>query len=181
MRKISHGGRYINPCVSYYPKFQLGLREDDKEVLLKIQGELNIGYINTVARKDKYIYKNSFHNTQNQCVLQISKKADLLKLVIILENYPLQSKKAKDFTTWSLAVIEKEKTAPNRLFLEYLYEKLKHNRKFGNSEYPEYTESFVPIDIPREWINHDRRFGLRKGSRRWLKQIYKGTGIVESF
>jgi len=157
-RSIRYGERNKSPCVTFYPSFHIGLREDDRPVLEIIKSNLGIGYTLPLHRKGKYIYERSFPNTKDQYMYRVNRKSDSARLVEIFRTYPLQSRKANDFAIWATAVEEKQKQYPDRLLLQYLFEKLKYERRFGNRKYKDFTSNYIPTDIPRELIERDRRF-----------------------
>jgi hypothetical protein len=82
--------RYDRPYV--YFKFEIGLREDDKETLEKLQRALGgFGCIRT-------------NNSNRSVALHVSRRDELLVVADFFERYPLRSKKRIDFEIWASAL-----------------------------------------------------------------------------
>ena len=79
------------------PKFALGLRCDDRPVIESIRRTL--GGLGTIHEYEpKSTSKRKVHWT-------ISSQTDCEALCVLLDAYPLRSKKQKDYAIWSKAVI----------------------------------------------------------------------------
>lgn len=147
--------------------FHISLREDDKAILDLIKEQLKMGTVVHIPRA-KYKYEGSFRNSKDQCMFRVQKIDECQQLVNIFETYPLHSKKARDFEIWKEAVkvvaSGNGRKAKDRLYLNYLYEKLICERKYGNNHFPEYSITTYQPNIPKELIEKDRRYGKRKSS-----------------
>jgi LAGLIDADG endonuclease len=90
-----HGG-------NYQPRFSLKLRDDDSEILKEIQKFIGIGTL----RKSKCSPIGSKYyspNAKDQYRLDII-GSDNMKLLCILDEFPLRSKKLRDYNIWKRAV-----------------------------------------------------------------------------
>jgi len=152
---------YRSITVALGVDFNISLRADDKPVLDLIRNTLNFGRVIYIP-KAKYRYNGSFNSSKDQYMFRTAKIDDCVKLVQIFDSFPLLSKKARDFTTWKEAVLFISKhnghKPKDRLYLNYLYEKLVHERKYSNNHFPSYSKDYIP-NIPRKLIEKDRRFG----------------------
>lgn len=83
------------------PRFDLTMRADDLAMLEAIREELGYGLVN--VRKTSYTNPQGYHSKRMAAFI-VWKKSDCLKLVELLEKYPLRSKKARDFRLWAEAV-----------------------------------------------------------------------------
>jgi hypothetical protein len=80
---------------SYYPRFGLGLRDDDLPVLVEIRDRLAIGDIRDHRQQGRW----------NPCArFTVETKRDLARLVVILDAHPLRAKKRRDYNIWRRAV-----------------------------------------------------------------------------
>ena len=121
---------------SYSTVFAITLRDDDIDVLLKIQEVLKIG---TVCRSVCVTNLGSCHVAHFRCY----GKSDALKLVEIFDSYPLQAKKARDYAIWRKAVLENQKSSGtrDRKMMKYLHDKIRLVKKYdapsdlANSDY----------------------------------------------
>lgn len=95
-----HGGR---GAVGYYCAFQLSLRDDDEAVLREIVDRVGLGRLYHRTRKPSTSGKAGATNPQYSWM--VTGKHDLAALVAILDEYPLRSKKARDFAVWREAVM----------------------------------------------------------------------------
>jgi hypothetical protein len=84
---------------SYRCIFSLHLRGDDRPILDDIRDNLEIGDV-----CDLRPYGQRCFNPTSR--FDVVRKAEVIRLRDIFTAYPLRSKKAKDFTTWSKAVDE---------------------------------------------------------------------------
>lgn len=83
--------KQVNGCETYDCQFTLGLRADDRPILVEIQRTLRIGTVSPPRP----------HEAGNpQARFAVSSKADCLRLVEILRAAPLRAKKARDFEIW---------------------------------------------------------------------------------
>jgi hypothetical protein len=79
-------------------RFQLTLRGDDAAILREIRAATGIGQLRTAHDKRKYV--------GNLCVVwQLQARADCLRLVELLDRFPLRAKKARDYAIWRRAVV----------------------------------------------------------------------------
>lgn len=81
----------------YGIKFTLKLRADDEGILREIVEKTKIGYV------EKYTGK-SVANANPQSQWRVNSQVDCLKLIELLEKYPLRAKKKRDFDIWKKAV-----------------------------------------------------------------------------
>jgi len=90
----------------YGTRFHIGLRDDDSPIIEEIADRLGFGL--RVQQRgswdDRY---GKRHNPQK--FFQLNSAIDCMKLVKLLDKYPLRAKKAKSYAIWRLAVIEKMK------------------------------------------------------------------------
>lgn len=103
---ISHHGG------NYQPRFSLKLRDDDTSIIEEVQHFLAVGTV----RKSKCSPIGSKYYSPNahmQIRLDII-GSDNVKLVEILDKYPLRSKKLRDYTIWKVAVEIYSKSLFNR-------------------------------------------------------------------
>ncbi|KKK76121.1 hypothetical protein LCGC14_2866860 [marine sediment metagenome] len=116
------------PRSKYRCRFAIGLRNDDKQVLLKIHNILKMGSI-----WDGPVY-NYDSNAQTQFI--ITSVRECAELVKIFEKYQLQAKKQRDFKIWKGAVAELQKPVDERNadLLEYYFLKIKQVRQYENQE-----------------------------------------------
>lgn len=123
----------------HYPYFNIRLRDDDLDILLKIQEFLNGG---TIYRSH---YNADCPGRKPAAELRLYKEADCLRLVEILDQYPLQAKKARDYAIWREAVLEKQKpmTERNQEKLKYLHDKIRLIRQYGSPNELEEPEPFA--------------------------------------
>ena len=91
---IAKGGR-LNFCK---PGFRLALRADDGPLLEEVRGVTGIGTLHRVE------LANRPENARPQIVWQVGSRADCAALVVILDHYPLRSKKRRDYDVWRAAV-----------------------------------------------------------------------------
>lgn len=100
-----HGG-------NYQPRFGLKLRDDDTSVIEEIQYFLAVGTIRN-SKCSSVSSKYYSPNARTQIRLDII-GSDNIKLVEILDKYPLRSKKLRDYTIWKKAVEIYSKSLFNR-------------------------------------------------------------------
>jgi LAGLIDADG endonuclease len=107
---------------SYYCRFMIGMRADDRPLLEECKRRTGIGI---VAR-------HGSGSSPNPCVAwQVSTRKDTLRLIEILDAHPLRGKKRRDFEVWKEAV---RATAPGPgrdwAYVGELKRKLEEGRKF---------------------------------------------------
>jgi len=84
-----------------HPRFDLTMRADDIRMLEQIKSTLGFGQIYS----RKHGYKNSQGYTSKLLASYVVwNKSDTLKLVELFREFPLRSKKSRDFTLWAEAV-----------------------------------------------------------------------------
>jgi hypothetical protein len=82
---------------TYYAcHFTLKLRDDDTPILERIVTDTGIGHLKVDA--------NRSGNSKPCMVWVVQSRAECLKLVTLLDEYPLRSKKARDYAIWREAV-----------------------------------------------------------------------------
>lgn len=85
---------------SPYAKFVIALRNDDREILERIQSYFQCGCLN-------YNYKKEYNNGNSklQCRIVVSSARDLAEIIVPhYEQFPLRAKKARDFVLWKQGV-----------------------------------------------------------------------------
>lgn len=86
---------------AYTCRLMLSLRMDDRPLLDHLMSATGLGFV-----KRKQVGPNSGRaNEKPQATWQVHKKAELVRLVEILDTYPLRSKKARDYVIWREAVL----------------------------------------------------------------------------
>lgn len=103
---ISHHGG------NYQPRFGLKLRDDDSSILKEIQEFIGVGTLRN-SKCSPITSKYYSPNARDQYRLDII-GSDNTKLVEILNNYQLRSKKSRDFVIWKKAVEIYSKSLFNR-------------------------------------------------------------------
>lgn len=89
-----------NGCGSWQFDFTIGLRDDDGDNLAAIADRMKCGKMYNVARPS-----SSFLDVKPQRRWHVRRIADLAGVIVPqFERYPLQLKKARDFTIWKQAV-----------------------------------------------------------------------------
>lgn len=87
---------------NYQPRFSLKLRDDDSDILKDIRDFIGTGTLR--ANKCSPITSKYYSaNAKNQFRLDVV-GSDNMKLVSILDEYPLRSKKSRDYKFWKEAV-----------------------------------------------------------------------------
>lgn len=90
--------RPINDC--YACSFQIKLRADDRPLLERCFEETGLGTLTLVHNRSE-----KDRASRNPAVLwRVSKQIECLAIVAIFEEFPLWSKKARDFEIWAQAV-----------------------------------------------------------------------------
>lgn len=88
-----HKGRNKEGRPLFNPLMLVRLRNDDHDVLAQVQKITGIGTLNTYSTK-----------TSPQSAWQVASKTDVRKLVSILDDHPLRTKKKRDYEIWKRAV-----------------------------------------------------------------------------
>lgn len=116
---------------NYTPRFSLGLREDDAEILFEIVDQLGIGQLYRRPKK---------HSPSNpQLHWYVANTHDVLILAEILDEFPLRTKKVKDYRLWREAVRVYIQKPVDKARMAILFSRLKLVREF-NSNLPEEPE-----------------------------------------
>ena len=87
--------------VVYQPTFAVSLRADDAAVLDTIWRRTGMGH---VYRRGTY-KESGTSRACPQATWNMNGKADCLRLVELLDRYPLRSRKARDYAIWRDAVL----------------------------------------------------------------------------
>lgn len=103
-------------------KFRIALRDDDSDILRLIVKELGFGYYKQAQRAAYYSGGHWHKPTAAYCV---TNNKDCLKLVKLFDEYPLLSKKSRDFMIWREAVIEANRLHYKKFADRSLIEKLR--------------------------------------------------------
>ena len=112
----------------YFPLFGISLRSDDLKILYKINNQTGLGKIYKKPR-----YGNDSKNANQAHSWIVSGVKQCMKLIDILEDYPLQSKKHRDYVIWktfTIAKAEHGRKTPESL-CEYYFLSIKEIRKFN--------------------------------------------------
>jgi hypothetical protein len=124
------GSFQITPSLSkgrqyFAPRFRLGLRDDDCAIIEDIIQRLGIGRIDsTPARQDdKY-------RSQAQIRWSVASRRDCEALLAILEEFPLRTKKKRDFEIWKRVVRERAAGPGDLATLEALRDEMKEARRY---------------------------------------------------
>jgi hypothetical protein len=88
----SHGPK------TYATSFALKLRDDDEAILRSIIAVTGIG---------RYAHDSKGRGTSRPCsIWVVDKRSDCQTLVMLLDRYPLRTRKARDYAVWREAVAE---------------------------------------------------------------------------
>lgn len=121
----------------YQCGFAMNMREDDTEILARFQRETQLGKLYRVSSAGVL--------GRPQTTWRIHSKSHCLALVRILDEYPLWSKKARDFTIWREAVIYMHGPRPEgKLPLERWFHEIRAVREFIPGEVAEVEEIVLP-------------------------------------
>lgn len=82
------------------PRMRVKLRDDDAAILFECQRRTGLGNVYAENKASPSCSSNS----KPQMVWDVQRRADLPKLVLILQCFPLRAKKRRDFEIWRLAV-----------------------------------------------------------------------------
>ena len=127
---------------TFVTHFRIGLRDDDLPLLLEIQETLQFG---TVCKH------NAGHPSSNPAAaFQVQSHSDCMQLVELFDQFPLKSKKSRDYRTWREAVFELEHGSAqrNNVKLRFLYEKIKLERRYEQlSEIEEYEPEGYQLEF----------------------------------
>ncbi|MEK7146796.1 MAG: LAGLIDADG family homing endonuclease [Patescibacteria group bacterium] len=140
-RDIKHE-RKNKPIYFYWDiEFAIVLREDDKEILEKIQAALGCGYISFTKR--------------GMVRYSVSEINELLnKIALFFEKYPLHAKKKYDFLLWKEAVEIFKKNQRSKL-----------NRKKGEKGF--HKVIWNKGDLSRLKEIHEEMKKYKSGNRDW--------------
>lgn len=86
----------------FVPRFSIQLRADDGEILQQLQ-EIFGGRIGT-KRKSLFTEKGKEYVRKPSSLWEVTRKSDLSKIVRYFDEFPLRSKKSRDFPLWKMAV-----------------------------------------------------------------------------
>lgn len=138
-------------CRQFRTKLQIGLRDDDLDILIEIQERLQMGKIR------RYAYQHKRVNANPGATWTVVKQADCQKLVEIFQKYPLRAKKQKDFEIWREAVAENTKSIKQRNLgkLRYLHDKLKLVRQYEPVEELVYKPEGIQLALPEREEEED--------------------------
>lgn len=98
---IEHIHRPSRTASCYACRFTLRLRNDDLPILENIL--LRTGCGKVVRYKDKA--RAQWWNSKPAAIWHVFSKEDCLRLVALLDEYPLRAKKARDYAVWREAVV----------------------------------------------------------------------------
>lgn len=95
-------------------EFHINLRRDDDAILSEIAAKTGLGRIYFAAPS-----RTTDRNAQPQVRWLVSRRSQLLKLIDLLDRFPLRAKKARDYAVWREAVLAWQSvrligTSPNR-------------------------------------------------------------------
>jgi len=127
----------------YLPMAGIGMRKDDAPILQMIKNTTGLGGLCFAKRT-----QSSLH--MPKCVWQVSGVKQCRRLVEILEGYPLQSKKRRDYKVWRSYVLQKAELR-NKMpvsLCEYYFHRIKEAREFNPivaSSYEMDIRSNLPI------------------------------------
>jgi len=128
------GGRYA--C-----NFKLALRLDDASIIRDIYQRTGIGQI--------YLGKPR-GNTQASIRWMVTNKHDCLRLIGLLQRFPLRSKKQRDFQLWVRAVTEwvGHKHGESWTVMAWLHDRLQAIRAFESTgEIPAEAEGVLQLGL----------------------------------
>jgi len=115
---VRAGGRsYVRPG------FHIGLRDDDGDIIREIAHRLGIK--KTIHRERAYA------NSKPQAELHITSWGGCRKIVQFIEQFPLQTRKRRDFEIWREAVLLKTSFQPCEEKLFELRDRLMQQRKYS--------------------------------------------------
>lgn len=125
-----HFGLYKNGKYSVLAQFNLKVRDDDSEMIELIEQQLGFGRIHRLYAK-KYVTYSARGGSRPQIGFQVTKIEDCLKLISILDQHPLRSKKRRDYVIWREAVIEMSQNGSRRSEkLDLLMKSIKRIRNY---------------------------------------------------
>lgn len=135
-------------------RLAIGLRNDDLPILLEIQTQLQMGTIHCRGSRSP----NDFFHAPNANPLaewSVSKISDCQKLIALFDQFPLKTKKKRDYAVWREATLELQKPhrQRNQAKLNYLYNKLKLVRQYNHPT----IEEFEPVGLQLEfWMEEEQ-------------------------
>ena len=109
--------------VPYYEvKFVINMRADDRPMLEEIKNTLGFG---------RLAYRQRGKIGHPTVAFEVSKATDLLKLVRLFDEYPLRSRKRRDYEVWRVAVLLRQTRKNARdVHVEELLRELRTTREF---------------------------------------------------
>lgn len=83
------------------PTFDLSQRDDDRELIESLARRTGMG---CVLWRDSYANVKTLVRSRPRVTWRVTTRGDLGAMVRLLERYPLQTRKARDFEVWARAV-----------------------------------------------------------------------------
>lgn len=111
----------------YRPRFSLALRDDDIKILEEIAERLQIGRIHRKHTQAK-------GNAHSAAQWNVMDHNGCMKLIRLLERFPLRAKKKRDFELWREAVAESCRRFRSKPRLESAYLALKNVKEYKSTE-----------------------------------------------
>jgi LAGLIDADG endonuclease len=109
-----HHRRGSQSCLYSYTTWQcefiLMLRLDDADILGEVAIRTGLGRIREARITEKM--RAARPGTQPQAIWRIRTRSECIRLVALLEQFPLRAKKRRDFEIWRVAVNEWQKVRP---------------------------------------------------------------------
>lgn len=132
VRQRKATGTYVYGVV-----FVIPLRRDDRAILERFQDEVGVGSLYDVERHNKW------GNPQSRWVVQ--NKADCQRLVEIFDEFPLWSKKQRDYAIWREAVLYMQGPRPEgSVPLARWFDEIKAVRQYDAPEVEAYELEPLP-------------------------------------
>lgn len=114
--------------ISYRTDFLIHMRRDDLPLLERLRAETGLGYIKNCRTRMQGPNGRDCPSVQ----WGIGRLEECLRLIEIIETFPLRSKKARDFQVWAEAV--RAKSAGQRWRLHRLARVLREGRRYNAGE-----------------------------------------------
>ena len=110
----------------YMPQVVIKLRKDDKSILLRIKETLCIGAVYDI---------NNVSTGSPQSKWQVADIDGCVKLIDVLDNYPLLAKKKEVYKVWRSAVLYMKENGRNKHddYIESAISKMKGLRKYNST------------------------------------------------
>lgn len=112
---------------SYDHGLKITLRNDDTPLLILILETTGIGRLN-LGRERK---QKGGHVSKATCHWNVHSNVSCIKLIGLLDKYPLRSKKRRDYLTWREFVLERQKEEPDHEKMVGLAQKLQNDRQYS--------------------------------------------------